>query len=215
MHAAGAGSGRLRYAKSGVPEGRSGAWAVERFVIRDPGRGRPETDTRPSWARAEPGVYTRLRSGAVDFMTDLFEEWWSQRPAMEEAVRRGGDVLVTGLGLGMVAGTILEAEAPVSSVTVVEASVDVVELVGPHLEALYPDRLTIVAADAFEWVPPPGARYSVAWHDIWPSPFDPRGVAESRELMARYAPYADWQGSWVLEYRSLAGLGGGPDSTAS
>ena len=180
-------------------------------MIRDPGCGQPETDSRPPWAQAEPGVYTRLRSGSMDFMTDLYEEWWSQRPAMEEAVRRGGDVLVTGLGLGMVAETILGAEAPVSSVTVVEASEEVIDLVGTHLEARHPSRLCVVHADAFEWVPPPGTRYSVAWHDIWPSPFDPRGFAESRELIARYAPYADWQGSWVLEYRALAGLEDPPD----
>lgn len=197
----------LRYAKSGVPEGRCGDWIVERFVIPDHAGGRRKADTRPAWARAEPGAYTRLRRGSVDFMTDLYEEWWSQRVAMEEAVRRGGDVLVTGLGLGMVAETILRsAPESIASVTVIEASREVIALVGPHLEADHPSRLALVHADAFRWTPPAGVRYSVVWHDIWPNPFDPRSVGESHELIARYAPWADWQGSWALVYRALAGL---------
>ncbi len=164
-------------------------------------------DTRPEWVRAEPGVYTRLRSGTLGYMTDLYEEWWSQRTAMEEAVRRGGDVLVTGLGLGMFVETVLRHEpARVRSVTVIEASADVVALVGGVLAATHPERLRIVCADAFRWAPAEGERYSVVWHDIWPSPFDPRTVAESRQLMDRYAPWADWQGSWALEYRALAGV---------
>lgn len=198
---------RLCYMKSSVPEGRAGDWIVERFVIQDQAGGRPETDPRPAWVCAQPGVYTRLRSGTVDFMTDLYEEWWSQRVAMEEAARRGGDVLITGLGLGLVAETILRSEPKsITSVTVVEASAEVIGLVGPYLKASHPSRLAIVHADAFEWIPPANTRYSVVWHDIWPSPFDPRCVIESRELIDRYAPYADWQGSWALEYRALAEL---------
>ena len=198
---------QLQYRKSRVPEGQAGDWTVQRFVMPDRGPDVADTDPRPAWVRAKPGVYTRLRLRSVDFMTDLYEEWWSQRVAMEEAVRRGGHVLVTGLGLGMVAETILRSgRASVTSVTVVEASAQVVQLVGPHLEASYPRRLDIVQADAFTWTPPAGACYSVVWHDIWPSPFDPQAVAESHELMARYARFADWQGSWALEYRSLAGL---------
>lgn len=199
---------RPRYAKSGVPEGRCGDWAVERFEIGRSADVAPGRDSRPVWARAEPGTYTRLRRGAVDFMTDLYEEWWSQRVAMEEAWRRGGDVLVTGLGLGLLAEAVLAPDpSPVRSLTVVELSRQVIELVGPYLGGRYPSRLSIVGGDAFEWTPPAGARYSVVWHDIWPSPFDPRSVAESRLLMARYAPYAEWQGSWALEYRALAGVG--------
>jgi hypothetical protein len=165
-------------------------------------------DSRPAWVRARPGIYTRLRLGTIDYMTDLYEEWWSQRTAMREAVLRGGDVLVTGLGLGMFAETILSDEpGSVGSVTVVEVSPDVVALVGRHLEARYSPRLRIVLADAFRWCPPEGCRYSVVWHDIWPNAFDPASWRESHELIARYAGWADWQGSWALEYRSLAGVG--------
>jgi spermidine synthase len=140
-------------------------------------------------------------------MTDLYEEWWSQRVAMDEAILRGGDVLITGLGLGMVAETILRSQPDsTTSVTVVEAASEVIDLVGPHLEATHPSRLTIVHADAFAWTPPEDVRFSVVWHDIWPNPFDPRSVTESRQLMARYERCADWQGSWALDYRALAGL---------
>lgn len=199
-------SERVHYAKSRVPEGRAGEWAVERFRISDNPRD-ADIDTRPAWARASSGEYTRLRSGAVDYMTDLYEEWWSQRPAMEEALSRGGDVLVTGLGLGLFVETILASEtASISSVTVLELAPEVIELVGAHLAVSHSDRLRIVRADAFEWTPPAGCRFTVAWHDIWPNPFDPASVEESHRLMERYAPVADWQGSWALEYRAMAGV---------
>lgn len=198
----------LSYAKCEIPEGRSGDWVLERFEVRpqtDPPL--PDSDTRPAWARAAPGTYTKLRRGPVDFMTDLFEEWWSQRSAMEEAVRRGGDVLVTGLGLGMFADTVLRYDGgAVRRVTVLEMSPDVIKLAAPHLHSLHPERLEIVECDAFRWRPPAGVRYGVVWHDIWPSPYEQTSVDESRHLMERFAPHAEWQGSWALEYRALAGL---------
>jgi len=197
----------MHYAKSGVPEGRSGDWIVERFYISDSAADCADIDVRPTWARASSGEYTRLRSGSVDYMTDLYEEWWSQRRAMEEALNRGGDVLVTGLGLGMFVETILRGEpSSISSVTVLEFSSEVIELVAPHLNVGVPTSLTVVQADAFEWIPPAGAHFSVAWHDIWPNPCDPESVTESRQLIEKYAGFADWQGSWALEYRDLAGL---------
>ncbi|MEO1369123.1 MAG: hypothetical protein AAFX50_18250, partial [Acidobacteriota bacterium] len=61
----------------------------------------------------------------------------------------------------------------------------------------------IVEADVFRWTPPEGSRFSVAWHDIWPSPY---GVeAETDALRRRYAPWADWIGTWPEEHREAYG----------
>lgn len=198
---------RLRYVKSRVPTGSEGAWSVERFRIPErPAEPVGPNDNRPRWARATPGVYTRLRLDGVDYMSDLYEEWHSQRDAMREAVERGGDILITGLGLGMIVDTILRCESAIRSVTVLDSSQEVIDLVAPHLESKGSARLMIQLADAFTWVPPAGAHFDMIWHDIWPNPYLEESVLQSRQLFERYEPYADWQGSWALEYRALAGL---------
>lgn len=191
----------LQPIRSQVPPGRSGAWEVDRFTERAP---RPDVaEVRPEWAISPPGTYTRLRRGDEVFMTDLVDEWWTQRPAIEEACRRGGRVLLTGLGLGLVAeAMLLTPNSAVEHVTVVEADADVIALVAPYLAGRHGDAVTVEHADAFAWEPPPEARYGVGWHDIWPNPAESRCLPESRRLIDHYAPFCDWQGSWALQWRA-------------
>lgn len=196
------------YVKSRVPEGASGEWAVERFELPPPPDG--VRDDRPRWARSRPGRYTRLSRGATVFMTDGHEEWWTQRRAIAEACRRGGHVLVTGLGLGVVVESMLRTPGSrVERVTVLEASADVIRLVAPHLLAAHGDRLEILHADAFAWRPPADAHYTVVWHDIWPNPYAAANAAEMDRLEARFADRCDWQGVWAREF-----IVAGPRATA-
>lgn len=181
--------------KSDLPTGSSGRWRLEQFEIEDPGSG----DTRPHWARDPGGTYTRLMHDEVLFMTDMYPEIYTQRLAVEEAWSRGGEVLLTGLGLGLVAEAMLRSP-DVDRVTILDASADVVALVAPHLELRYGPRLRVIHADAFTWEPEPENRFTVGWHDIWPIPQDPVALAEAQTLEDRYASVCDWQGSWPTEY---------------
>ncbi len=191
----------VEYYKSDVPEGSSGNWHVERFWIRPLAADEAVSNNgQPHWARRRPGWYTRLRVGRIDMMTDLYDEWWTQRAPIEQAHRRGGQVLMSGLGLGLVFESILRPpEGRVQQITVLEASEDVIQLVAGHMRKRYADRLQIIHADAFTWQPPKDARYSVVWHDIWPNPFAVP-EAEVEKLHQHYAPYADWQDSWTSKY---------------
>ena len=190
----------FRYLPSEIPEGRSGEWVVEKFVLAE----RTQPDERPEWFRHRAGRYTRLRQASTVFMTDLYDEWWTQRGAMRQACRRGGEVLVTGLGLGLVVESILRAPgSSVKRVSVLERSPDVIRLAGPHLRALHGDRVEIFEGDAFTWQPPPGRHFSVIWHDIWPNPHEPGVFDEVAVLERRFAAFCDWQGSWVTQYREV------------
>jgi hypothetical protein len=194
------------YLRSEVPAGVSGAWVIEKISI--PARDYdPATDPRPDCFKFRPGIYTCLRREATQFMTDLYDEWWTQREGIAQALRRGGDVLVTGLGLGLVAEAMLRPPASnVQRVTVVELSPDVVRLVKPYLEQRYAGRLEIVEADAFKWEPPQERRFTVGWHDIWPDPHTAVVAEEMRRLEDRYSACCDWQGFWPESYRrALAG----------
>lgn len=184
------------YYRSQIPAARSGPWRVEKFTAPEPG----DDDRRPPWARARAGLYTRLRRDNEVFMTDLPEEWWTQKSAIDEAWRRGGAVLISGLGLGVIVESLLRTPtSPVGHVTVLESSPDVLRLVGPQLSSRYGKRLEILQADAFHWHPPTGATYSVVWHDLWPNPYHPGNLVEMERLERRFAPLCDWQGFWGRE----------------
>jgi len=135
-------------------------------------------------------------------MTDLYDEWYTQKVAVDQALSRGGRVLISGLGLGLIVESILRPPgATVERITLLELSPEVIELVAPHLLERYPERLEIVAADVFTWRPPEGARYSVVWHDVWPNPQAPETLPEMSALEGRYRPICDWHGCWPREYR--------------
>lgn len=162
-----------------VSPGRSGEWAVRRF-----------------YDAGHPGVpagdYIELVQGDILFMSDSPLEYRSQWPAAREAIRRGGHVLVTGLGLGLYIDLLQSEDSNIQSITVLEKSSDVIALVKPYVSP----RAQIIEADALTWSPPVGMHYSVIWHDIWPDPYAPEVPQQIEMLHARFAPYCDWQGSW-------------------
>lgn len=191
----------LPYFKSEVPEGQAGEWRIERFTVRAP----QVADRRPPWFRARPGRYTRLKRGPTVFMTDLYDEWWTQRRAVEAACRRGGSVLITGLGLGLIIESMLRPDdIGVERVTVIERSAEVIALVAPHLLGRYGERLRVVQADAFEWRPAAGQRFTVGWHDIWPNPLDESVFPQIDRLHRHYRECCDWQWSWPTDYLEAA-----------
>jgi len=104
------------------------------------------------------------------------------RPVIEAA---RGDVLITGLGIGYILIPIL-AKPEVRSVTVIEKCQDVVDLVLPYLA--HP-KLTVILADAYEWVP--SETYDTMWFDIYPHD-EQVGVT----LMNRFTPYLR-PGGWA------------------
>ena len=190
----------LEYFASEVPAGTAGAWVIEKVTL-PPHTSPVVEDRRPEPFHFRPGTYTCLRRGPTHYMTDLYDEWYTQRAGIAEALQRGGEVLITGLGLGLVAEAMLRPpESAVTRVTIVELSADVIALTAPYLQARYPGRLEIVQGDAFTWNPPVGRHFSVGWHDIWPDPYPATNTAEMAYLKERYRPWCGWQGFWPREY---------------
>lgn len=176
-------------------DGNSGAWSVETFdvskdqsemtLLRMAMSGRPG-DYIP------PGTYKRLSRGAVVVMSNTPMEIRSNR-AIVRAAR--GDVLINGLGLGMVLEAVL-AKPDVSSVTVVEKSADVIALVGPTF-AREP-RVTIVHDDALDYAPPRGRSFDAVWHDIWDY-ICADNLGDMKRLHRRYGRRSIWQQSWMRD----------------
>lgn len=121
-----------------------------------------------SWGEVrdlEPGDYMMLKHQNTILMSDTPME----RRTNEEFLQRAtGDVLIGGLGIGMIVYPLLFRES-VTSITVIEYAQEVIDLIGPQLEG-YPNSgvLNIIQADALEWRPPRGTKYDTMYFDIWP-----------------------------------------------
>ncbi len=192
------------YIKSDLPEGQSGDWILEKFTVPEITPEQQQADNRPDWVKSPPGVYTRLRQVYEIFMADVMGEWATQKVAMEQALERGGSVLTTGLGLGMIVESILSTPgSSVEKITVIEQSPDVIRLVAPHLKAKYGERLEVINADAFSWEIPLNAKFSVVWHDICPNSKAPQVAGEMEQLLQHYQNHCEWQGCWAQEYQTM------------
>lgn len=144
--------------------------------------------------RIEPGEYTRMvRSGKWGsvVMSDTPAEI---RDHLEPWRRAEGDVLLHGLGIGMVARMCLLKDE-VRRVTVVEILPEVAEHVGGWLGDRFGDRVEIVVGDALTWRPEPGRQWDVVWHDIWDDICEDNRPAMNT-LHRRFGRRSAWQGSW-------------------
>jgi hypothetical protein len=106
-----------------------------------------------------------------------------------------GDVLVVGLGLGMILHPLL-AKPAVRSVHVVEVNEDVVALIAPTLRHVAgAAKLRIELADGRRWRPAEGVAFDTIWIDT------PAGGSWSAE-------YVRWCAWWIGRYRTWLRPGG-------
>ncbi len=108
-----------------------------------------------------------------------------------------GNVLIAGLGLGMILHPILMNDE-VSSVTIVEKYADVIALIQPTLPSV--QRVHIECADIFTW-DNKGRKFDVIYFDIWPL-ITGDNYPEMKTLHARARKWRSkgaWVSSWCLE----------------
>jgi hypothetical protein len=184
------------------PEAVHGSWAIERFEINK--------DAASFWnlraaingdGRAvRPGGYTKLvhaQRGTV--MSDTPSEIGDHLEFFRELEReRTKRVLIHGLGLGMAVRWAL-LQPHVEHVDVVEIDDEVSRLMFPNLRPWAREgRLRIHPGDALEYRFPTGARWDVAWHDIWDS-ITTDNLPTIARLKRRYGGRVTWQGAWCEE----------------
>jgi hypothetical protein len=151
------------------------------------------TQGRETTVRA--GSYMKLTVGGTLMMSDTQME---QSSNMEVVDKARGDVLIAGLGLGLILMPIL-ANPVVTSVTVIENNSNVVNLVAPTLQACEGgEKLVVIHADIREWKPKRGSRWHTIYFDIWPFVCEDN-LDEMDELHERFKNYrvkGGWMGSW-------------------
>tara|TARA_Y100000361_G_C11112406_1_gene318374 strand:+ start:509 stop:1075 length:567 start_codon:yes stop_codon:yes gene_type:complete len=104
-----------------------------------------------------------------------------------------GDVLIGGLGIGFVHKKLID-NPNVTSVTIVEISQDVVDLVWDSCEK--DDTFSLVLDDFETYTPPAGTSFDTVWCDTWIHD-NPMTLQEYKETMAtKYSEYTDNIGFW-------------------
>ncbi len=182
-----------------IPEGESGLWSVYKLHVAN------ETT---AWKGDKeeilhPGIYTYLRRYTMEtahrkppgeiVMEDTIQELKTHLNFMLMA---HGKVLVTGLGLGCVVRGLL-VNPMVESVTCVEKSRNVLRLVLPHMSF---DRLTVIHADALEWVKTNREKFDCAYHDLWTNQEEgePHLALWHRQLLRDCSRKVHMQGAWAF-----------------
>lgn len=160
----------------------------------------------------EPGKYARLchRNADGSRGPTIMSDTWMERVTNTEFVRTAkGDVLIGGLGIGMVLLAVQD-KPEVDSIIVVEKEQEVIDLVKPQLPLN--DKVTIVHADIFTWkpgyikvtpnmtIPENGAptKFDTIYFDIWDG-ISGDNWPEMKKLhkrMARWKKPGGWMSSW-------------------
>lgn len=146
-----------------------------------------------------PGDYMQLYVGSTLMMSDTQMEQLSNMDVIRQA---RGEVLIAGLGIGMILLPIL-ANPEVTKVTVIEKYEHVVNLVAPTImEQPGGEKLTVIHADVFYWKPPRGSRWDTIYFDIWPDicEDDLDQQDELHNYFKKYRASGGWMGSWQRQY---------------
>jgi spermidine synthase len=160
-----------------IPEGRIGNAWVEHVKITY------KDSNLPS------GTYAVLYINNEVVMADDVTERNTNYPFVQAA---HGNVLIAGLGLGMIVHAIKDK---VDKITVVEINSDVIAMVTPSL----PNEIIVINADIYNWTP--SEKYDTIYFDIWNKDV-PENKLHSEYLHQKAEdwksyPFA-WVGSWGL-----------------
>lgn len=184
-----------------LPEATVGIAQVQHFSVSkaDADWTRVHAAIRGADEYVPAGRYAKLLVGQALWMSDTPMEWRSNGWAIRQA---RGQVLIGGLGLGMILCAMLEKPHPPMHITVVEKVPDVLRLVGPPLLKRFgPERLTLVEGDIYRWKPLKGTRYDLIYFDIWQDVCTDNleGMSRLHQRFKAYKALGGQMGSWKQE----------------
>lgn len=184
-----------------VPAGGQGDVKIEHLEITD-GGGIHATLRGNGTAN---GTYAILKILDDVVMSDTDLERRSNLAAVAYAT---GDVLIGGLGLGMIVCPMLRKPS-VNSITVIELNPNVIALVEPAIRrwgqtTLGRERtrvLSIVQGDVFTWKPAKGRKFDTIYFDVWPNISEDNldGIARLHVRAKSWKRPGGWMNSWQAD----------------
>ena len=171
-----------------LQDGVSGDWSVSTFEV--PKNDLSQMISMLKSGRGVPaGTYKRLKRNGTVVMSNTPDEI---RDFSHFTRHAKGYILINGLGIGCVVKVLLD-KPEITKITVIEKSEDVIKLVSPYFND---ERLVIINADAFEYVPPKSEKFNYVWHDIWDY-ITSDNLPEMARLHRKYGRKTEWQDSWA------------------
>jgi hypothetical protein len=194
-----------------IPPGISGNCKIEHFTItkEDAEFSRMRAIvSRDRDAEVTPGEHTRLiesnKTESIILMSDTDME---RRTNIDFLINANGNVLVAGLGLGMILVPVLQNVKTIS-IEVIEKSQDVINLVEQPLRAYLASesnkKLSIIKADIFQWKLPKSKKWDCVYFDIW-NDICTDNLGEITKLKRKFARRLNrenpdaWMGAWQEE----------------
>lgn len=185
-----------RWEVEGIPEGESGRYSIEHCTWE-------RVDTEPeghrSWitycryAEVPDGTYTVLfKDYNNGHKLNIMQDTMRETEEHEWLLGFSGDVLIGGLGIGMIHIPLLASD-DITSVTVIEKEQDVIDLVWDHCPK--DDRFTLIHADINTWDPPEDSHWDVGWFDTWLTHEEPIEEYKAR-MIERYGDFISEINGW-------------------
>lgn len=172
-----------------LPEGISGDFAIRHFT-NETTNYMWETYLSMKSETAEAYTVMTKEGCSMPIMQDSYAEYAEHQWLWDNAT---GDVLIGGLGIGMVHQKLMD-NPDVTSVTIIENSQDVIDLVWD--DCIKDGTFTLIKADIETWTPPADSSWDVGWFDTWVHD-NPLTMKAYKELMvSRYTDYVTNIGSW-------------------
>jgi hypothetical protein len=159
-------------------DAQCGECKIEHFVIGE-GNIRAMLDGLPH------GEYVRLMVNGRLMMSNTNME---QRTNAHFVVWAHGDVLIGGLGIGMIVLAIQD-KPDVESITIVEKESDVISLMESQPNVKFNEKVHIICGDVFTWKPHKGHKFDCIYMDIWPYINEDVYHDEMVPLKRKYAHY--------------------------
>jgi len=151
----------------------------------------------------EPGEYVKLYDENLErtIMSNSPMEFYTNYEFIKKC---RGDVLIGGLGLGLVV-LLAEKKPEVKSITVAEKHLEIIRLVASQI--IFNSKVLIEHSDIFNFAPQ--RRYDTIYFDIWDD-VCAANYDEMKRLRGKYAGYLNdggWMGCWSEDECIKAGSG--------
>ena len=184
-----------RWEVEGIPEGESGRYSIRHCTHE-------RVDTEPtgplSWitycqfADVPDGTYTVLFKDYNGSKLNIMQDTPREYEEHKWLTTITGDVLIAGLGIGMIHIPLLASD-DITSVTIVEKEQDVIDLVWEHCAK--DDRFTLIHDDINTWEVPADSKWDIGWFDTWLTHEEPIEEYATR-MRERYGEFVSQSNGW-------------------
>jgi len=184
-----------RWEVTGVPNGESGDFKIQNCTTTT---GEGSWLNYVNYKQLTGGPYTVLYQKMYGHWLNIMQDTEAEYSEHDWLMSRlSGDILIGGLGIGMINIPLL-ASSDITSVTIVEKNQDVIDLVWANCAK--DDRFTIVCDDINTWDPDatdglPTTSWDVGWFDTWLT-FDEKLSDYITRINNKYGSYVTEIGGW-------------------